>query len=322
MSSSIPEWVTSRGIPATSPARIREAILADMMQVSHSRAGLYYHVAMVDDLPWYTDVLTRTRDHDLSLMYETVGTKLTDWADVSAGVLTAINRFDVTQKAQIETNRFYETLWRPQRLASLVGMSAMVGTEFVGWIGAYRLDDEAPFEEPIARVLNRRADAYVHALEVARQLEGSVCAERGLMLLDEAGERVFANEGARAWLDAPGLREGLQAMVSALRARSVAPPVTLAGGIVRLTEVTGEKGARYVAEITPTEAWQPPALARVSQKKRTVAELAAAGATVAEIGRAMGTSPQTVRTHLKQLYELLGVASRLELAEHVRALSR
>jgi DNA-binding CsgD family transcriptional regulator len=41
------------------------------------------------------------------------------------------------------------------------------------------------------------------------------------------------------------------------------------------------------------------------------------GATIDEIGRGLDLSPWTVRTYLRQIYESLGIASRVELAEAV-----
>jgi DNA-binding CsgD family transcriptional regulator len=58
---------------------------------------------------------------------------------------------------------------------------------------------------------------------------------------------------------------------------------------------------------------------RMSVKKRRVAELAAVGATVPEISCALEVTPATVRSYLRQIYEKLGVSTRLELAERVRA---
>ncbi len=58
----------------------------------------------------------------------------------------------------------------------------------------------------------------------------------------------------------------------------------------------------------------PPMLTALSTKARRVASLAAAGATTAEIAREIGRSTETVREHLEQVYRVLGVSSRSELA--------
>ena len=53
---------------------------------------------------------------------------------------------------------------------------------------------------------------------------------------------------------------------------------------------------------------------RLTRRQREVAELAATGATIDEIGRHLGISPHTVRQHLRDAYRLLDVGNRVELA--------
>jgi len=82
--------------------------------------------------------------------------------------------------------------------------------------------------------------------------------------------------------------------------------------------LAGAEGARVFAEIAPVDEWRVPPIASLSVRKRRIAEFAAFGATAAEIGRALDVSPETVRAHLKRIYERLGVANRVELAACVR----
>jgi len=55
-------------------------------------------------------------------------------------------------------------------------------------------------------------------------------------------------------------------------------------------------------------------LAALTARQRQVAELAANGLTYKEISEQLGISAQTTRTHLKNIYQRLQVASRVELA--------
>ncbi|TXD37220.1 helix-turn-helix transcriptional regulator [Lujinxingia vulgaris] len=91
-------------------------------------------------------------------------------------------------------------------------------------------------------------------------------------------------------------------------------PAMIKGWLLRVQEVEGDAGAGRLVhvEIAP-RAERSPDFA-LTEMQRRVAEYARSGATVSEIARTMGRSPHTIKTHLKSVYERLGVASRLELA--------
>lgn len=55
----------------------------------------------------------------------------------------------------------------------------------------------------------------------------------------------------------------------------------------------------------------------LTPRQREVADLLAHGATAPEVARHLGVAVETVRTHVKAIYDKLGIASRAELARHV-----
>jgi DNA-binding CsgD family transcriptional regulator len=57
----------------------------------------------------------------------------------------------------------------------------------------------------------------------------------------------------------------------------------------------------------------------LSHQERTVAALAATGATNRQIGERLGLSPRTVGSHLTRVFQKLGVRSRAALADALRA---
>jgi DNA-binding CsgD family transcriptional regulator len=59
----------------------------------------------------------------------------------------------------------------------------------------------------------------------------------------------------------------------------------------------------------------------VTRRERQVAQLAAAGATNAEISRTLYISERTVKAHLTHVFAKLGLRSRTELAARLRAWS-
>lgn len=59
------------------------------------------------------------------------------------------------------------------------------------------------------------------------------------------------------------------------------------------------------------------AASRLTPTQRIVAEHAVTGATVEEISEKMDRSPHTIKTHLRNIYDRLGISSRVELLIHL-----
>jgi len=78
--------------------------------------------------------------------------------------------------------------------------------------------------------------------------------------------------------------------------------------------LAGPAGQVWLVEQIPAERPPRSPLNQLSPTQQEVAEYAAAGATVAEIARALGRSTETVRTHMRRVYQRLDVGSRVELA--------
>jgi DNA-binding NarL/FixJ family response regulator len=70
--------------------------------------------------------------------------------------------------------------------------------------------------------------------------------------------------------------------------------------------------------VTPP-ACQEPVLARLGEKERTIAQLAAEGLTNQQIARRVFLSPHTVNYHMRRIFRKLAVTSRIELARLVAA---
>jgi len=141
--------------------------------------------------------------------------------------------------------------------------------------------------------------------------------EEAELLLGGAGEVELMSRPARRWLAWPGVRDVLVASIRWLgragdEAVSSTPvQVPLSCGAARVVRLEGRGGPRYLVRLVPHRR----ALAHLTAQQREIADAAAAGATNAEIARSVGLSINTVKYHLKAVYEVLGVATRLELRE-------
>jgi DNA-binding CsgD family transcriptional regulator len=311
------DWVARRILPAETVEGLRNAVMQDLMATAEADHGMYHSVVVIDGEICFHDVQTFGEPGRMDYLRDCSGRPLTDYADVSPSVMTALNQFTEVTIDEFRSNRGYETMWVPMQCVSVLAMSAVVDGALVGWVGAHRVEGQPFFGPKIVRAVQARADAYIHCLEVARRLEGEASQTRGLLLLTEKGEVAFSCATGRRWLE----RSGLLARLREVLASPESPGTFSAhGAIVRLTPVTGALGSLYCAEIVAAETWRVPEIVGLSVQKRRVAELAALGATAPEIGKSLGISAWTVRAHLKQIYAALGISTRLELAERVQAL--
>lgn len=115
--------------------------------------------------------------------------------------------------------------------------------------------------------------------------------------------------------------------------RGIAAVLALAGGVrpaapARLHPVPGVEillspdtaGGVLVMLLDrrPPEATDEQPLAALTPQQHAVAERLSLGMTISEAARDLGISTETVKTHVKHVYDKLGIASRAELANRMR----
>jgi DNA-binding CsgD family transcriptional regulator len=91
------------------------------------------------------------------------------------------------------------------------------------------------------------------------------------------------------------------------------PPSATGDNVVPLR---GESGELWL--VLPERRRAPNPFDGLSPRQRQVAELAALGGSAKHIAIKLGVGYETVRTHLKNVYRMLGVATRTELVRVAR----
>jgi DNA-binding CsgD family transcriptional regulator len=148
--------------------------------------------------------------------------------------------------------------------------------------------------------------------DVLRLLEH---AEASIVLVDEADRIAFATETARALLGRYfGHMDGrIPRAVSSWLQASPCEPLTVEGDDRSL--VVRSAGDALLLEERPAEP-------RLTPRERQILELVADGLTNAQIAERLWLSPGTVRRHLENVYEKLGVHTRTAAAAFVMRASR
>lgn len=192
------------------------------------------------------------------------------------------------------------------------------GFRLLGWIGLVRRGSGQVFSRREEATLQCAVGGIKAALAAAEALE-SRDLEQGLAAVYRPdGQVEHASAGFRAWLDADR-RVHLRARVRAVdRGSEDAGIQIISGAETRLVRLDGLGGARYLVTVDHAELLRIGPEYRLTDRQRAIAELAAAGATSGEIARTLMISANTVKVHLKNVYDRLGVASRIELADAMR----
>jgi DNA-binding CsgD family transcriptional regulator len=189
-------------------------------------------------------------------------------------------------------------------------------------------DARRDFSERDRALLNLLQPHFVHlhrAAEVRRVADsarailedGRDLGERGLLIVDARGAIEVGSPLARRLLEdyvAPAvLTEWVAAQRAAVRAGRVAAPLSVDGSSGTLVVELDRRGA---AEVVLVEERTAPAA--LSTREHQVLALVADGLRNAEIAEALWVSPATVRKHLENIYEKLGVHTRTAAVAHLR----
>lgn len=143
---------------------------------------------------------------------------------------------------------------------------------------------------------------------------GDVVPIRRFLVFDARLRLWGESEGAARWLDrTKGEAELLSSIRLFQRSRQAAAVVVMDFGEVRITRIRDSRSIRFLVEL-PLRTARSATEKLLSKTQIQVARRAAEGVTLQEIARAMNRSPDTVRSHLREIYRRLDVANRVELA--------
>lgn len=240
---------------------------------------------------------------------------------------------NVTRPAPRETETFMSSTglfgsWenfesRPftQEVRSYIGVGDQVrllvyhDRHFVGWIGAFRHWGAPLFGPAERRRLNLLVDRIRSGLVGAETLEQAhLPSAPAYLVVRPSGQVEHASPLAQPWLARPDFTRSLSAVISALDAGKDSERYALDQAEAHFNRLDGEEGVRYLVTVRPAERPSLSPVAALSPMQRRIAEYVAAGAQRNEVALALGISAETVRSHLRVVYERLGVANRLELS--------
>jgi DNA-binding CsgD family transcriptional regulator len=271
--------------------------------------------------------------------------------------MRAFRTRELLPRRALEPTQFYQDYLRPHRIGGFTGTYVRGRSGLQVALAFHHGDDREALGEDVSRAVDRIFPAVARAIDVAgrlsglearvRDLESTVDALATPMVLVGRRAPFTVRHANQAALTALRVETGVAVqggrLLVANRRDSAALAQVVAGhgpgGIEGGTlELRGAEGATTVA-VRRLPAGQaacpmrgpsvalifeapntlPTWAAALTPRQREVAELLAHGATSPEAARHLGLGVETVRTHVKAIYDRLGIASRAELARQVAA---
>lgn len=312
---------------ARDPEAIRRRVLERIAAEAGHDMSIYYTVRAAGGQPEKTGAIVlgagpdvRAAVFDRCRAMPEVSFELADLRHPSARERTDFLEDGALFGPAWRASAFVQQIFAPIGMLHQHRLVVYEGRRFVAWIGGLRAPRERAFGARERIRLSAWVPAVQAALVAADRMERDALPDgpADLVVLPD-GEVSHASSRGQAWLEQPELRDRIRRAVRAFDAGRDELACVVGAGAAHIVRTVGDGGCRYLVHVTAAAALHLDALAGLTPAQRRVAELAAAGATDAETARALGLRPNSVKAHLRAVYERLGVATRLELARAVAA---
>ena len=188
------------------------------------------------------------------------------------------------------------------------------GDVFLGWVGVLRRGARERFTKKEQTKLSKRVGDVLSTLRAAEAMSRGGLGEAPAYVLFEhgSGRSLSVSPNLEPWLSS-ARRAALGRHVCRHRPGE-AEDVFIDGYRVAFTAMDSEHGMQVLAAFWPLRPLRADAASSLTRAERELADSSARGLTNAEAADALGLSVNTVKTHLKRVYQKLDVSSRAELA--------
>jgi len=226
----------------------------------------------------------------------------------------------ITDAEEAKDLAIYRVFFQPNRIRWILSGFVRVNVKVKGWIGVYRTVDESCFSRrDLDRILPYSDELFQLLDETIEAGRWKVHPSGMIGMMDSNGELVQASSDSPAWFkDGDVWWELKDATRDFLQKKEDRRQMFVRRHSVELHRMVGEENDRIHVRITPTEFLKIPLMATLTRRQRSVAKLLLSGATLKEVSSELNISIETVRSHVKTIYDNLGVANRVELTDALR----
>ncbi len=212
----------------------------------------------------------------------------------------------------------FESLRRPQwsdcTTRSVLHWRCYAGNnELLAWVILFTFGHGSSSE--VARRVNKLRPRLERLLAEGSDKLSPESGPQGLLVLSVTGQPLYYSSPLSEWLRTPETTSGLKRWLN----RPSDEPETCINGLVLRRERLDYINRAWGVQVSRGRAIYRAPESRLSPMQRKVAECVLSGQSCPEIARNLGKHLETVRSHLRSAYERLGVTSRIELVQALRA---
>lgn len=307
--------------PGADPMALRRALLARAKAAVSAERAVYFGLAVLDRQRHFVGALGAEPDTQLAL----------DRGVEGRPALGATSLFEdgpaLSQTARFTSARAGAPLpstvdplslavYQPFGVTDHARIVVHDGRRFAGWLGVLRTS-KTPFQRRDLQRLDALARDMAAGLVRADRAHRAALASRPQLVVSADGVVQLRSEAGHAW------GEGAAAAAIAEVVREVArdgghdAKRLVAGAEATIARLFGGPESYLVTLGAPVAPELEPDV-MLTERQREIAAHAVAGLSRGEIASRLAISEETVRHHLKLVYERLGVSSRVELANALR----
>lgn len=311
-----------------SRSEIIRALLERLSEEVRADVGGYFTVAVgSDEIPRFVDMHAVGSREAQATLLSIEGVAYDALVEPIEGVelAPAFGRFSRLRRSEGESELF-RRVWDPIQAHTLAALNSQdLQGRYLGQVALFRTGSSPEFTSRELRQL-QNLQPHVQAVLEGMAPFGKPSPGEGVWLFRPSGE-LWMTSDAQGRDVSPDFLAQLEALArSAWKASKSGPGDLVAdqfleGALVRTVILEGEDSGVLVT-VDEVEPLTIEKIFALSPRARKVVAMACRGATTTEIAERLHRSPETIRTHLKQVYAELGISSRAELVAVVTSALR
>lgn len=309
-----------RDIDSSNPTLIRTQLLETLRDFIPSDAGLFVKCVQIQaDTPYFTSVVCigDPEFREAILPYAERPAMETPWLppnlepDEINTFVRARERYDRDHMRNFRRLRdLFEGLDVHDQLRTVLTCD----NRLLGWLGLIRRGNDHSFSVRQERLLDEAVPAIKDNLLNAEALEAQIAEASQSGVFHSDGEIDCLSTDMETWLT-PDKYHFLRDRIIELDDRNVEHHAeSLDGAKIDILRLHSSDDVRYLIRIERPQLLTIDPSYWLTERQREVAHYVMSGATSPEIAEQLHVSAETVKSHIKNIFERLDISSRAELA--------